>query len=133
MYFFISDIALIVARIGYKSLRSTVEYLLALQLAAGLLVVSEELHGVHVRHVNLVGQQAISPGRSHLLDILICYQGLRRQTDLHFLPNSNMDSLPGHLWELVRVVDVNFPPLKEVIRGAGNLQASLKLQSSWNS
>ena len=49
---------------------------LALQLAAGLLVVSEELHGVHLRHVYLVGQKALPPCRSHVLHVLICYQSL---------------------------------------------------------
>ena len=91
-----------------KNWYKMVLYWLALQLTAGLLVVSEELHGVHVRHVNLVGQQAVSPGRSHRLHILVRYQGLRRQTDLHFLTNSNMDSFPRHFWELMRVLKRNF-------------------------
>ena len=54
---------------------------LALQLAAGLLVVSEELHGVHVRYVYLVGQQTLPPGRSHVLHIVICFQSLRSQAE----------------------------------------------------
>ena len=54
---------------------------LALQLTAGLLVLSEELHGVHVRHVYLVGQQTLPPGRGHVLHIVIRLQSLCTQTE----------------------------------------------------
>ena len=70
LYFFIRDIALSGER-GIKK-KDFFSYRLALQLTAGLLILGEELHDVHVRHIDLVGQQTPPPCWSHLLHVIIC-------------------------------------------------------------
>ena len=89
--------------------------LLALQETAGLLVLMEELHGVHIWHCHFTGKKTISFDSRHCLDIVICNCCLCPEAYGHLLPNTNNDPFPGHLWELMWLMDVNLPTIEKVV------------------